>query len=449
MQGLSPDTYAGRRLGDRYEITQPIGSGGSGIVYDARHLWTQQRVALKVLRPELACDAAGVGRFMREARLAADLNHPNVVRILDMGRIDEAVYLAMERLEGQSLRERLEGAPLGVAQTVRVLLPVVDALATAHHGGVLHRDITPGNIFLAQQDNGDEVPKLLDFGLAKRPGDEAALTDQGVIVGTPQYMSPEQARGDGPVDARTDVWGIGAVAYECLRGAPAFSGGSATTVLMQILTEQAPRLVDALPEAPHLARVLDRCLSKEPGDRPADAGELGRALREACQQDGVATELSGSNGVAADASAVDAPRSTLPWVVVAAAALALGLGAWLSLSDSGSPSAPGRVIAPLPPTATPPPQPADNLAAHGPAADRSAKDEPLVDAALPAAPAAPPSGAVKTEAARATRANQRTPRRRPRRSSPAPKPAPQPKPSPAPAAAGASEDDPMQLEQRW
>ncbi|MGE3957333.1 MAG: protein kinase [Vicinamibacterales bacterium] len=268
----------GRQLSHFY-IVGPLGSGGMGDVYEAQDLRLPRSVALKVLKPSLVENRTAQRRFDREARLAASLNHPNICTILDVGQTDGLAFIAMELLQGESLKQRLRNGPVPVAQLLEVASDVARGLAVAHLAGIIHRDITPGNIFLTE--NGPA--KLLDFGLAKAlvaDDDEAdggtteGVTDLGVVPGTVHYLSPEQLLNE-PVDRRADLWALGAVLYHAATGARPFEARTKTEVMSQILSRSPMpprRIVPALPE--ELEQVVMRLLEHEPDRRYQRAADL-------------------------------------------------------------------------------------------------------------------------------------------------------------------------------
>jgi len=260
-------------LADRYTIERELGQGGMATVYLAEDLRHHRQVALKVLRQELTA-ALGAERFHREIQIAAKLQHPNILPLLDSGEAGGLLYYAMPYVEGQSLRERLarEGA-LPVPDTVRILRDVVDALTEAHAHGVVHRDIKPENILLRGRH-----ALVTDFGVAKAVSEATGrqtLTTAGVALGTPAYMAPEQASADPHLDHRVDIYAVGAVAYELLTGRPVFMGTTPQMVLSAHVTE-APQAITKFREA--VPRALDalvmRCLAKQPADRWQSAEEL-------------------------------------------------------------------------------------------------------------------------------------------------------------------------------
>jgi tetratricopeptide (TPR) repeat protein len=256
----------GERIGERFEIEREAGAGGMGTVYRARDLSTGERVALKLMHGLGGFDAE---RFAREAEVLAALRHPGVVRFVAYGTTGEGVsYLAMEWVEGEDLRARLERAELTVAESVALGQKIAAALAAVHALGVVHRDLKPENLRLSGG-RVDQV-KVLDFGVV-RQSRGARATRTGAMIGTPGYMAPEQVRGARDVDARADVFALGCVLFECLTGRPAFAGEQLVAVLAKVLLEEAPRvseLKQGLPAA--LDALVARMLAKDPAGRPAD-----------------------------------------------------------------------------------------------------------------------------------------------------------------------------------
>src|SRR4051812_9470338 len=210
------DLLPGTRVGE-YRIEQELGRGGMSVVYAATHLVIGKRAAIKVVSPLLCADATGMLRAIQEARAINQISHPNVVDVYAYGRLpDGRCYLIMERLEGETLHERMGRRPIGLDECLDVLLPLCEALQAAHARGVVHRDVKPANIFLQPAAGGDRV-KLLDFGLAKLLVEKSGITQEGAVLGTPEYIAPEQARGS-IVDAGADVYSLGVVAFEMLAG---------------------------------------------------------------------------------------------------------------------------------------------------------------------------------------------------------------------------------------
>jgi serine/threonine-protein kinase len=262
----------------RYEIERELGRGGMATVYLARDVQHDRPVALKVLHPDLAA-SLGAERFQREVKLAAGLQHPHILGVYDSGNADGHLWFTMPFVEGQSLRDRLnrEGQ-LPINEAVRICREAALALDFAHRHGVIHRDIKPDNILLI-----DGQAMVADFGIARAVGTSAeSLTQTGMSVGTPGYMSPEQASGESRVDARTDVYALGCVLYEMLAGEAPFTGPTAQAVIVRVMTE-TPRPLTSVRQAitPRLASAVSRALAKSPADRPATAGEFARDLETA------------------------------------------------------------------------------------------------------------------------------------------------------------------------
>jgi DNA-binding SARP family transcriptional activator len=262
-----------RALADRYTIERAIGSGGMAIVFLADDLKHERKVAVKVLRPELAA-TLGAEQFHQEIKIAAQLTHPHILTLIDSGDADGFFYYVMPYIEGESLRDKLahEGE-LGITEAVRILRDVVDALSEAHEKGVVHRDIKPDNVLLTKQH-----ALVTDFGVAKAVSHAAGrqqLTTAGVALGTPEYMSPEQATADPHVDHRADIYGVGAVAYELLTGRPPFLGTTPQMILSAHMTDH-PEAVTKYRESvpPELERLVMKCLEKKAADRWQSAEEL-------------------------------------------------------------------------------------------------------------------------------------------------------------------------------
>ncbi len=262
-------------LADRYVIERELGSGGMATVYLARDLKHRRFVALKVLSPALAA-SLGADRFLREIELAARLQHPHIVTVFDSGDAGGILWYTMPYVEGETLRARLERErqlPLDVA--LRIAVEAARALEFAHQHGVLHRDVKPENLLLTT----DGSTMVADFGIARPWGEMSQLTQSGVVVGTPAYMSPEQAAGERALDARTDIYALGCVLYEMLAGEMPYSGPNAQAVLARRLSEPAPslRTTRDLPVA--VERTVARALARTPADRYASAAEFARALQ--------------------------------------------------------------------------------------------------------------------------------------------------------------------------
>src|SRR6266851_4142461 len=272
----------GRRLGP-YEILSAMGAGGMGEVYRARDTRLDRVVAIKVLPPHLADRSEPCERFEREARTIASLNHPHICVLHDIGQQDGTDYLVMEYLEGETLAQRLHKGSLPLGQVLQYAIEISDALDKAHRKGVTHRDLKPGNIMLTKSGT-----KLLDFSLAKLKQEAAPanvslsdlptavdpLTAQGSIVGTLQYMAPEQLEGK-EVDARTDIFAFGAVVYEMVSGKKAFEGKNQASLIAKILETNPPPISSLQPMTPvALDRVVKKCLAKDPERRWQAASDV-------------------------------------------------------------------------------------------------------------------------------------------------------------------------------
>ncbi|NIM50522.1 MAG: protein kinase [Gemmatimonadales bacterium] len=295
-------------LADRYQIERELGSGGMATVYVAHDLRHRRRVAVKVLRPDLAA-ALGADRFLREIEIAAQLQHPHILTLIDSGEADGLLYYVMPYVEGESLRTRLarEGE-LPIPEAVRLIREVVDALAHAHQRGVVHRDIKPDNVLLTGRH-----ATVTDFGVAKAVSEATGrqqLTTAGVALGTPAYMAPEQAVADPNIDHRADIYAVGVMAYEMLSGRPPFTGTTPQQVLSAHVTEApVPVTTHRGTVPPALGQVVMKCLQKKPADRWQSAEELLHQL------EGMVTPSGGMEPTAATAASISARRGPSRWLV--------------------------------------------------------------------------------------------------------------------------------------
>ncbi|MBM4358152.1 MAG: serine/threonine protein kinase [Deltaproteobacteria bacterium] len=293
---LDPALEPGTIVEGRYRIARRLGSGGMSTVVEAEVIEavpfaTGGRVALKVLHRALSASQESIARLLREADVVRTLAHENVCAVYDMGRTANGQpYLVMEFLEGENLAERIERAGrLDIVEVVTVLTPVLAALEAAHERGVIHRDLKPENIFIVDAARGAATrTKLLDFGVARNFGhdrEQQRLTDTGMVMGTPYYMAPEQARGEGKLDQRVDVWALGVILYEALTGERPFHAGNYNALLVKILTQQPREILQVVPELPPLiALVVEKALAKRPEERFQTVRELGAALELAARE---------------------------------------------------------------------------------------------------------------------------------------------------------------------
>ncbi|HSE98991.1 MAG TPA: serine/threonine-protein kinase, partial [Blastocatellia bacterium] len=272
----------GSTIADKYVIEAHLGTGGMCDVYRARHAAMGKQFAVKVLKPDLAADPRIAERFEQEARAASLLHHPHAISVIDYGHSDSGThFIVMELVEGYTLGDLLRrmGA-LPVGQAVAIVRQVASALDAAHSVGVVHRDIKPDNIILAEYD-GSYWVKVVDFGVAKIQEDvnrRARLTGANIIVGTPRYMSPEQCE-EKPVDARSDIYSLGVVLYEMLSGEAPFEGSSSMRLLMAHAADPPPPLREKRPDiSPEIERVVMSALEKDPARRPQRAGEFAMSL---------------------------------------------------------------------------------------------------------------------------------------------------------------------------
>jgi len=274
-QAPAGDVSTGTILGAKYRVLGELGRGGMGVVYRAEDLRLKRTVALKFLSPELTREPEARERFVHEAQAASELDHPNICTVHEIDETEAGqMYIAMAYYKGESLRERIERGPLGVAEAVDITLQLARGLGKAHQRGIIHRDIKPANILLTE----DGLVKIVDFGLA-RLARATRVTRTGTTMGTVAYMSPEQAQGQG-MDQRTDLWSLGVVLYEMLAGQLPFKGEREASVLYSIVHEQPRRLKSLKPEVPpDLERIVQRALEKKPESRYSSAEEMLKDLK--------------------------------------------------------------------------------------------------------------------------------------------------------------------------
>ncbi len=261
----------GQIIDDTYKLTRQIGVGGMGSIWEAEHVRVGRMFALKFLNVEIAGDREVFERFRREAEIAGRLGHPNIIEVVDFKRTDDGTpFMVMECLEGEDLAERIAGqGPFGLQAAMPLIGDTVDALDAAHAAGVVHRDLKPQNIFLARRGRQVDVIKLLDFGISKIKASGTIQTKTNAVMGTPYYMSPEQAQGQvKDIDARTDIFAMGAIVYEMLTGRIAFYAPTAPSAMFKVCFEQPSPIRELLPMLPDgFDRVLDKALHKERDER--------------------------------------------------------------------------------------------------------------------------------------------------------------------------------------
>ena len=302
-----------------YRVEQLLGRGGMSSVYLAEHLRLHRKVALKILAPELAHDERFRERFLRESQLAASLDHPNIVPIYDADEAGGVLYIAMRWVEGTDLRELLKrSGPLEAGRAVAVVGQAAAGLDAAHRRGLVHRDVKPGNILIGEDDH----VYVSDFGLTKQASSQTGLTATGQLVGTVDYVAPEQIQGQ-PVDERTDVYSLTCVLYECLAGAKPYEKDTEVAILWAHMQDPPPTLSDKRPDlGPEIDGVLGRGMAKDPSGRYASCRELVESTRGA---------LGISSGEIPRPTGAVAPRSRKWWFVAAAAALVVAAAAILAV----------------------------------------------------------------------------------------------------------------------
>jgi serine/threonine-protein kinase len=283
-------------IGGKYGLLRLLGEGGMGSVWVAENMALKANVALKLIRADVA-EASANERFLSEARLAARLQHAAIVRVFDFGKTElDEPYIVMELLEGETLGQRLSrlGA-IDAVELCQTLLPIIDALHSAHGHGVIHRDLKPDNVFIAKTDGGGMQPKLLDFGIAKLRGESAfhstKLTQAGTLIGSPDYMSPEQARGETDLDPRSDVWALCVLAYECLVGKPPFHGDNYNALLWAIIHDEPVPVTVFQAGDSELWRILKTGFAKDRSGRWESARKLGEAMAVWLESHGVVEDV--------------------------------------------------------------------------------------------------------------------------------------------------------------
>ncbi|MEN0064762.1 MAG: serine/threonine-protein kinase [Myxococcota bacterium] len=292
------DYWLGRLIGGRYRVESRIASGATGTVYLGVQEPIGRRVALKILHPTQDRRAKAEARFMREARMLAQLEHPNTVRVYDVGREGSQAWLAMEHVDGESLQDLLKRGPVGEQGIIRVLVQVCRALTEAHELGVVHRDLKPANILLRPTEGGRTKVKVVDFGLAKTVNDGEPLTAKGLVVGTPMFMSPEQVQGRSDVDPRSDVYSLGILLYRAISGRYPFTHERTADILLAHVSDEPQPFSEDVDVSPCMARVIALCLVKDRDHRMPSTQALGRCLKVVdAVRAGSMTERSGMQAI--------------------------------------------------------------------------------------------------------------------------------------------------------
>ena len=272
---MEPETIIKQALGSRYEIQSVIGKGGMATVYKAIQTSLNRPVALKVVHQNLVHDIEFIDRFLREAQVCASLNHPNIVTVYDVGSIDTVHYISMEYLEGMTLRDLVKSKKsLNANDTARYIAPIADALGLMHNRGIVHRDVKSSNIFVTKSDR----VVLMDFGIVFSE-DRDPLSHSGTILGTPEYMSPEQAEGKLRIDGRSDIYSLGVILFECLTGTLPFHSDNYLTTLHNVIHDNPPTVTSVNPDVHKwISKIVSACLVKNREMRISDGTTLANAL---------------------------------------------------------------------------------------------------------------------------------------------------------------------------
>jgi serine/threonine-protein kinase len=280
---------SGDLIQSRYRLQRLLGSGASGSVWAARNELIDRDVALKVMRPDVAEDAVALQRFFNEAKASGRVRNPSIVEILDLGQAEDgSPFLVFELLEGEGLDERLRREGTIPAETLMELMAgVARALELAHGQGIIHRDLKPANIHLTRGVNGQPIAKILDFGISKifDTGHNFTLTRTGTVVGSPAYMSPEQAAGREDIDGRADIWSLGVVMYEALTGTLPHQAANYNQLMVRILTQDSDPVLTRKPDLPpSVCAIVDACLKRERDERTSNSGVLANQMEAALRE---------------------------------------------------------------------------------------------------------------------------------------------------------------------
>jgi serine/threonine-protein kinase len=277
---IEEDRWEGEIIAGKYRLEKIIGKGGMGVVVSGRHIGLDEPVAVKILRPAMMSVEGMVARFTREARAASKIKSEYVVRVMDVGQLEGGVpFMVMEHLDGIDLAAyRRQTGPLGVEETVQLVVEAADAIGEAHSLGIVHRDLKPANLFLTNRRDNRRIVKVLDFGISKvESADDTTRT--GTLLGSPKYMSPEQMMSRRDVDGRADIWALGAILYELLLGRPPFLAETTPQICAMVLNSAPPKPRSIRADLPaELEAVILRCLEKSPDARFATVADLVRAL---------------------------------------------------------------------------------------------------------------------------------------------------------------------------
>jgi serine/threonine-protein kinase len=360
-----PALAADQIVADTYRVVRRVGAGGMGEIYEATHLRLAGRYALKLMRPEIASNPDALARFEREARVTSALRHPNIVQVVDFSALPGgAPYMVMEFLDGLELAQLMKRTgPLPLPRVVSHVRQIAAGLTAAHASGVVHRDLKPQNVFVLDvAGHPNELLKIVDFGISKVKDVTSTTTASSTLVGTVQYMSPEQARGRvDEIDARTDQFALAAIVYELLVGKDAFTGDSASSLLYQIVHEEPAELREGGAVPAPVAAVLKRALAKDKNRRFASVLAFSAALEDAAAAgDAAAAKTISARRSALDVTPLESPRRRRALWLITFAGFAL-VGAWAltrvrrATVSSARPTAPGLAAATPEPSRAPPP----------------------------------------------------------------------------------------------